>query len=51
MEVHPKDDFPAEAGYFAGFDEAEIPLVTCGGTVDEVKHYLDNVVVFGQIDT
>ncbi len=51
VEVHPKDDFPTEAVYRGGFDKAEIRLITCGGTFDKVKHYLDNVVVFGHLVT
>jgi sortase (surface protein transpeptidase) len=49
VEVHPKDDFPTEAVYRGRFDRAEIRLVTCGGTFDRKKHYLDNVVVFGHL--
>ncbi len=51
VEVHPKDDFPTEAVYRGDFNKAEIRLVTCGGTFDRVKHYLDNVVVFGHLAT
>ena len=51
VEIHPKDEFPTEAVYRSGFDQAEIRLVTCGGTFDKVKHYLDNVVVFGHLAT
>ena len=51
VEVHPKDEFPTEAVYRGDFDKAEIRLVTCGGTFDRVKHYLDNVVVFGHLAT
>ena len=50
VAVYPKDDFPTEAVYRGDFDRAEIRLVTCGGTFDRVKHYLDNVVVFGHLD-
>ena len=51
VAVYPKDDFPTEAVYYGSFDRAEIRLVTCGGTFDRVKHYLDNVVVFGHLAT
>jgi sortase (surface protein transpeptidase) len=50
VALYPKDDFPTEAVYHSDFDRAEIRLVTCGGTFDRVKHYLDNVVVFGHLD-
>jgi sortase (surface protein transpeptidase) len=50
VSLYPKDDFPTEAVYRGDFDRAEIRLITCGGTFDRVKHYLDNVVVFGHID-
>jgi sortase (surface protein transpeptidase) len=46
---YPKDQFPTEEVYRGGFDQSEIRLVTCGGTFDKVKHYLDNVVVFGHL--
>ena len=49
IEVHSKEKFPTEAVYRGNFDKAEIRLVTCGGTFDKVKHYLDNVVVFGHL--
>ena len=51
VEVYPKDDFPTEAVYYGDFDQAEIRLVTCGGPFDRVKHYLNNVVVFGHLLT
>lgn len=51
VEVHPKDNFPTEQVYRGDFDKAEIRLVTCGGTFDRVKHYLDNVIVFGHLAT
>jgi sortase (surface protein transpeptidase) len=51
VAVYPKDDFPTEEVYRGDFDRAEIRLVTCGGTFDRVKHYLDNVVVFGHLAT
>lgn len=47
---YPKDQFPTEEVYRGAFDQSEIRLVTCGGTFDKVKHYLDNVVVFGHLD-
>jgi sortase (surface protein transpeptidase) len=49
VALYPKDDFPTEAVYHSDFDRAEIRLVTCGGTFHPVKHYLDNVVVFGHL--
>ena len=49
VQVHPKDDFPTEKVYHSDFTRSEIRLVTCGGTFDPVKHYLDNVVVFGHL--
>lgn len=48
---YPKDQFPTEEVYRGDFDKAEIRLVTCGGTFDKVKHYLDNVVVFGHLQS
>jgi sortase (surface protein transpeptidase) len=51
VEVHPKNRFPTERVYRGDFDKAEIRLVTCGGTFDRVKHYLDNVIVFGHLAT
>lgn len=50
VAVYPKDDFPTEEVYRGDFQRSEIRLVTCGGTFDRVKHYLDNVVVFGHLD-
>ncbi len=47
---YPKDQFPTEEVYRGDFTQSEIRLVTCGGTFDKVKHYLDNVVVFGHLD-
>jgi len=49
VTVYPKDRFPTEQVYRGDFTSSEIRLVTCGGTFDRVKHYLDNVVVFGQL--
>jgi sortase (surface protein transpeptidase) len=51
VALYPKDAFPTEAVYRGGFDRAEIRLVTCGGTFDKVRHYLDNVVVFGHLSS
>lgn len=45
----PKDQFPTAAVYGGNFSSSQIRLVTCGGTFDKVKHYLDNVVVFGHL--
>ena len=49
VAVYPKDNFPTEQIYHSDFTKSEIRLVTCGGTFDRVKHYLDNVVVFGHL--
>ncbi len=51
VAVYSKDAFPTEEVYRGGFDRSEIRLITCGGTFDKVKHYLDNVVVFGHLDS
>ena len=48
---YPKDKFPTDLVYHGDFTTAQIRLVTCGGTFDKVKHYLDNVVVFGHLDS
>lgn len=49
VAVYPKDHFPSEVVYNGDYKKSEIRLVTCGGTFDRVKHYLDNVVVFGHL--
>ncbi|MCS5719909.1 class F sortase [Herbiconiux sp. CPCC 205763] len=42
----PKNDFPTEAVY-GPTPDAQLRLVTCGGTFDDASgHYVDNVVVF-----
>ena len=46
---YPKDQFPTDLVYHGDFTTATIRLVTCGGTFDKVKHYLDNVVVFAHL--
>ena len=51
VALYPKDQFPTEDVYYGDFTKSEIRLVTCGGTFDRVKHYLDNVVVFGHLVT
>ncbi|MEP6648956.1 MAG: class F sortase [Lapillicoccus sp.] len=48
---YPKDQFPTEEVYRGDFTRSEIRLVTCGGPFDKVKHYLDNVVVFGHLES
>jgi len=48
---YPKDQFPTEEVYRGDFTQSEIRLVTCGGTFDKVKHYLDNVIVFAHLRT
>ncbi|MEO3938385.1 class F sortase [Dermatophilaceae bacterium Soc4.6] len=49
VATYPKDAFPTDAVYHGTFTQSEIRLVTCGGPFDKVKHYLDNVVVFGHL--
>jgi len=49
VKLYPKDEFPTEQVYHGDFTRSEIRLVTCGGTFDPVKHYLDNVIVFGHL--
>ena len=49
VATYPKDAFPTDAVYHGSFTQSEIRLVTCGGPFDKVKHYLDNVVVFGHL--
>jgi LPXTG-site transpeptidase (sortase) family protein len=44
---HPKQSFPSEAVYGASPD-AELRLITCGGTYDRDNGYADNVVVFAR---
>lgn len=51
VALYPKDQFPTQDVYYGNFTKPEIRLVTCGGTFDRVKHYLDNVVVFGHLVT
>ena len=46
---YPKDQFPTDEVYHGSFTQSEIRLVTCGGPFDKVKHYLDNVIVFGHL--
>jgi sortase (surface protein transpeptidase) len=41
-----KDDFPAQAVY-GGTPDAELRLITCGGTFDQATgHYLSNIIVY-----
>lgn len=51
VATYAKDAFPTEEVYRGSFDRSEIRLITCGGTFDPVKHYLDNVVVFGHLES
>ena len=51
VAAYPKDRFPTEEVYRGNFTQSEIRLVTCGGTFDKVRHYLDNVVVFAHLET
>jgi len=46
---YPKDQFPTDLVYHGDFARSELRLVTCGGTFDKVKHYLDNVIVFAHL--
>lgn len=46
---YPKDQFPTDEVYHGSFTQSEIRLVTCGGPFDKIKHYLDNVIVFGHL--
>ncbi len=46
---YPKDHFPTDEVYHGSFTQSEIRLVTCGGPFDTIKHYLDNVIVFGHL--
>jgi len=46
---YPKDQFPTDLVYHGDFTRSELRLVTCGGTFDKVKHYLDNVIVFAHL--
>lgn len=49
LEQHPKDEFPTDAVYGPTSD-AQLRLVTCGGDFDRsVRHYVDNIVVFGSL--
>ncbi len=46
---YPKDEFPTQLVY-GDIDHAGLRLITCGGPFDrELRHYLDNVVVFGSL--
>ena len=47
--VYPKNAFPTDEVYRGNFTQSQIRLVTCGGTFDKIKHYLDNVIVFGHL--
>ena len=46
---YPKDQFPTDQVYGGDLAQSQIRLVTCGGTFDKVRHYLDNVIVFGHL--
>lgn len=46
---YPKDEFPTQLVY-GDIDHAGLRLITCGGPFDrELRHYLDNVIVFGSL--
>ena len=46
VQEYPKDQFPTEAVY-GPTPDAELRLITCGGTFDSVTgHYLSNIIVY-----
>jgi LPXTG-site transpeptidase (sortase) family protein len=46
VQEYPKDHFPTEA-VFGPTPDAELRLITCGGTFDSVSgHYLSNIIVY-----
>ena len=46
VQEYPKDHFPTEA-VFGPTPDAELRLITCGGTFDSVTgHYLSNIIVY-----
>ena len=49
VQAYQKTSFPTDLVYKGDFDRSEIRLVTCGGPVDSMNEYRDNVVVFGHL--
>lgn len=49
VQAYKKTSFPTDLVYKGDFDRSEIRLVTCGGPVDNMNEYRDNVVVFGHL--
>jgi len=46
VQEYPKDQFPTET-VFGPTPDAELRLITCGGTFDSVSgHYLSNIIVY-----
>jgi sortase (surface protein transpeptidase) len=46
VQEYPKDQFPTETVY-GPTPDAELRLITCGGTFDSVTgHYLSNIIVY-----
>ena len=46
VQEYPKDHFPTET-VFGATPDAELRLITCGGTFDSVTgHYLSNIIVY-----
>ncbi|GHH67625.1 hypothetical protein GCM10018781_23200 [Kitasatospora indigofera] len=51
VQTFPKDSFP-DAKVYGSTGNAELRLITCGGTYDKKrKDYLDNVVVFAHLES
>ncbi|WP_371477649.1 class F sortase [Kitasatospora sp. NBC_00315] len=51
VQTFPKDAFP-DAKVYGPTDDAQLRLITCGGTYDRKrKDYLDNVVVFAHLQS
>jgi hypothetical protein len=49
VRAYPKDEFPTEAVYGPTHD-AQLRLITCGGTFDRLRgHYADNVIAFASL--
>ncbi len=49
VKAYKKTAFPTDLVYKGDFERSEIRLVTCGGPVDSMNEYRDNVVVFGHL--
>lgn len=50
VEQHHKDAFPTAAVY-GDIDHAGLRLITCGGSFDtQVRSYVDNIIVFAELD-